>query len=852
MRDAGKGISSFGDASASTAASLPLPRMQGRRVLLKLAARGGMGDVYLAATLGIEGAERPCIVKTVRRDHMHDGSFLARFLDEARVQAQLQHPGVAQVLEAATDENGEPYTAVEYVEGRSLSDLRQRAVQMGIRIEWADAVAITIEVAQALAHVHDRAGVDGTPLGIVHRDLSPQNVMVSYAGEVKLIDFGTARGHNRRCRTVAGVVFAKPGYVAPEVARQEVGDGRIDLYALGVILWELSAGRRFLTGDPQKHLDDTAAGLVTLPPIAAICGAPPALDDVITRLTSNDPDERYARAGLAVADVARLLSSAPSVEAQERGVRPRIAAMMRKLWPHEPARSRTEFARLLREAREALQAAPAPTPAAGAVSEGLATRMTPSDPSQLAGTPYRLGRKLGEGASGAVHEAEHVELGRKLAVKILGPEHAASHGALERFRHEARAVANLSHPNIVQLYDFGKSLDGRAFLAMELCAGQTLDARMRDGDMSWREAVRIAIEAAKALEAAHSAGLVHRDLKPQNLMLTGEGEPQVKLLDFGLVTALTDCDNRPATERERVMRGFAVFGTPEYMAPEQVAGDPVDGRADLYALGCVLYEMLTGAPAFEGPSSVVVMGKQLHETPLPPRARAPQRPIPRAVEAAVMRAMAKNQAARFPTAAAMRAALEDARGAPLRRQERARRVASALLMGAALAAAAVGSARWARDHAPALEATAPAVLPAVPPASVLPAAIAVAEAAQDRSLPKPASVPAAPAGAPDGPPSLREARAHAHAHPGSAAALDAWARAALRAGDLREAHRAASAWTSRDGTVEPRLVMAEILDASGRRQEATALLTEWLEGHPDALDARAALTRLATDPVARR
>jgi eukaryotic-like serine/threonine-protein kinase len=844
MSDAGKGISS--------AAALPLPRMQGRRVLLKLAARGGMGDVYLAATLGIEGAERPCIVKTVRRDHMHDGSFLARFLDEARVQAQLQHPGVAQVLEAATDENGEPYTAVEYVEGRSLSDLRQRAVQMGLRIEWADAVAITIEVAQALAHVHDRAGVDGTPLGIVHRDLSPQNVMVSYAGEVKLIDFGTARGHNRRCRTVAGVVFAKPGYVAPEVARQEVGDGRIDLYALGVILWELSAGRRFLTGDPQKHLDDTAAGLVTLPPIAAICGAPPALDDVITRLTSNDPDERYARAGLAVADVARLLSSAPSVEAQERGVRPRIAAMMRKLWPHEPARSRTEFARLLREAREALQAAPAPTPAAGAVSEGLATRMTPSDPSQLAGTPYRLGRKLGEGASGAVHEAEHVELGRKLAVKILGPEHAASHGALERFRHEARAVANLSHPNIVQLYDFGKSLDGRAFLAMELCAGQTLDARMRDGDMGWREAVRIAIEAAKALEAAHAAGLVHRDLKPQNLMLTGEGEPQVKLLDFGLVTALTDCDNRPATDRERVMRGFAVFGTPEYMAPEQVAGDPVDGRADLYALGCVLYEMLTGAPAFEGPSSVIVMGKQLHETPLPPRVRAPQRPIPRAVEAAVMRAMAKSQAARFPTAAAMRAALEDAREAPLRRQERARRVASALLMGAALTAAAVGSARWARDHAPALEATAPAVLPAIPPASVLPAAVAVAEAAPDRSLRQPASVSPAAAGAPAAPPSLREARAHAHAHPGSAAALDAWARAALRAGDLREAHRAASAWTSRDGTVEPRLLMAEILDASGRRQEATALLTEWLEAHPDALDARAALTRLAADPVARR
>src|SRR5580704_8138266 len=436
----------MGDPAAtgfSSSEPLSLPRPLGRRILLKLVARGGMGDVYLGATTGIEGAERPCIVKTVRRDHIHDGSFLARFLDEARVQSQLQHPGVAQVLEAATDENGEPYTAVEYVEGRPLSDLRQRAIQVGVRIAWADAVAIALEVAQALAHVHERSGADGSPLGIVHRDLSPQNVMVSFAGEVKVIDFGTARGHNRRCRTVAGVVFAKPGYVAPEVARQQVGDGRIDLYALGIMLWELCAGRRFLTGDPQRHLDDAAAGKLVVPAVAADCGAPAPLDAVIAKLTQSDPDDRPAR-----------------------GVRARIALVMHHLWPHEPARSRAEFSRLLREARETLDSEerPGETPDAGPVSEGIALRMAPLDAAHIPGTPYRLGKKLGEGASGVVYEAEHVELGRKLAVKILGPEHAASPMALERFRHEARTVAKLSHRNIVQLYDFGKSLDGRAFL----------------------------------------------------------------------------------------------------------------------------------------------------------------------------------------------------------------------------------------------------------------------------------------------------------------------------------------------------------------------------------------------------
>jgi serine/threonine-protein kinase len=739
----------------SSSAALSLPRMLGRRVLLKLVARGGMGDVYLAASTGIEGAERPCIVKTVRRDHVHDGSFLARFLDEARVQAQLQHPGVAQVLEAATDENGEPYTVVEYVEGRSLSDLRQRTVQTGMRLAWPDAVAMAIEIAQALAHVHERAGADGTPLGIVHRDLSPQNVMVGYAGEIKLIDFGTARGHNRRCHTVAGVVFAKPGYVAPEVARQQVGDGRIDIYALGIVLWELCAGRRFLTTDPGQHLDDAARGRLVVPPIAAACGAPIELDEVVATLTKNDPDERYARASAAVTGLAKLLSGAPASEGGERGVRARIALVMRRLWPNDPARSRAEFARLLREGRLALEkTANQPTPDAGPVSAAIAVRMVPEDPRQLAGTPYRIVRKIGEGANGVVYEAEHVELGRAVALKVLASEHARSPASLERFRREARAVANLSHPHLVQLFDFGRSLDGRAFLAMELCQGETLDARLRRGPLPWQEAVRIAIETARALEAAHATGIVHRDIKPQNLMLTrSDGTQRVgptKLLDFGIATALTPTD-RAATGAEKALRGFAVVGTPEYMAPEQVAGDPVDRRTDIYALACVLYEMLTGVRAFEGPSTVVVMGMQIRDTPPPPRLRAPSRPIPRAVDAVVVRAMAKRPEARYASATAMRAALDDALRAPERRRERVRAGATVCLSVAAMIAAAGAAVRWERQHFDGTEgfAWAPEFARVAPPSAMAPSehsmtAVPAADAPASSSDSVPEATPRAP------------------------------------------------------------------------------------------------------------
>src|SRR6185436_7762263 len=129
---------------------------------------------------------------------------------------------------------------VEHVEGKSLGEVRSRAVQTGHRLSWADSVALALLMAEGLAYVHERKDAAGRPLAIVHRDLSPQNVMVSFTGESKIIDFGTARGQNRRCHTVSGVVFAKPGYVAPEVANGDSGDARVDLYALGVMLWELS------------------------------------------------------------------------------------------------------------------------------------------------------------------------------------------------------------------------------------------------------------------------------------------------------------------------------------------------------------------------------------------------------------------------------------------------------------------------------------------------------------------------------------------------------------------------------------------------------------------------------------
>jgi serine/threonine-protein kinase len=655
------------DKGASTAWNgEDVPRILGRYLLLKRIARGGMGEVFLASTTGIEGAERPVVVKIIRREHSKDPSFIARFLDEARVQAQLQHSGVAQVIDATVDEGtGEPYAVVEHVEGRSLGDLRQRAVQLGRAIGWTDAVAIGTLIAEALAHVHERQDPSGKALAIVHRDLSPQNVMVSYTGECKIIDFGTARGQNRRCHTVAGVVFAKPGYVAPEVANGDSGDARVDLYALGIMLWELCAGRRFLQGDASAHMTAVARNAKNPPPIAASCGAPAELDAIIEKLTAFDREARYRAGRTAAADLARCLSAADALPSGERGVRARVAHLMASLFPGEPGKTRREFAQLVAAAREQRAELPAPLrPSKPAPAPEKAPAPPPAAQAGdvLGGTRYKLSREIGRGASSVVFEAEHLDLGKRVALKIIDAALSKSSEIAARFRREARTLSRLSHEGLVAVHDVGVATDGRLFCVMELLEGETLEAfGAREKGMRWRDALAVADRVLAALEVAHGAALVHRDIKPANVFLPrvkADDPLAVKLLDFGLAKSLGERDEKKA--------GLSLFGTPEYMAPEQASMAEVDARADLYALGCVIYELVTGRLPFLGASAVAILDAKTKGSPERPRERAPAREIPAAVDALIMKALARHPSERFQTATEMRRAIEAALAAPQR------------------------------------------------------------------------------------------------------------------------------------------------------------------------------------------
>ncbi|MDX1676126.1 MAG: serine/threonine-protein kinase, partial [Longimicrobiales bacterium] len=261
---------------------------------------------------------------------------------------------------------------------------------------------------------------------------------------------------------------------------------------------------------------------------------------------------------------------------------------------------------------------------------------------------YRIERELGQGGMATVYLAEDLKHSRKVALKVLKPELAAVVGG-ERFLTEIETTANLTHPNILPLFDSGEA-DSFLFYVMPYIEGDNLRDRL-DGErqLSVDEAVRIATEVADALDYAHRHGVVHRDVKPANVLLH-EGRPMVA--DFGIALAVSAAGGGRITET-----GLSL-GTPHYMSPEQASGDrDVDPRTDVYALGCVLYEMLAGEPPYGGPTAQSVLARILTEEPR--RVTEIRRTVPRHVDAVVTKALEKLPADRFDSAAAFKAALED-------------------------------------------------------------------------------------------------------------------------------------------------------------------------------------------------
>jgi eukaryotic-like serine/threonine-protein kinase len=748
------------------------PRPFGKYTLLRPLARGGMGEIQLAAAGEVGGFEKLCVIKKVLAEHT-DESKANRFLDEAKVVIRLSHTNLVSVFDVGKAD-GEFYIAMEFVEGHDLGAVWNKCAEKKARFPVDIALFIVREVCRGLAYAHTYGG-----LNLVHRDVTPPNIMISYFGEVKLTDFGLARSRLKQEFTAPGVVYGRLAYLAPEQARGTPVDARTDLYSVGIIMWELLTGSqlfRVSAADPVTAISIVRNPQVE-PPSKRVPRLPSSLDELVMKALAVSPSDRFQTAE----DMRRtvgieLAAIAPTVDAE------RVASFMRMLYGEEIERERTEREHLLGRDRSGmgrvepptdpqtpskLRGGPQTASASGEVESRpsnkgrhrtippslvevtplaprgerrrleepvaptvrisppgrKAPKRAPEDSAPRAAAPsvgsdgvpatsrvgqvidgrYRLKATLGAGAMGAVYDAEHVDIGRRLAIKILHPQYSRNADLVARFRREARAASTIGNPHIVEVTDFGTTSDGCAYFVMERLDGHDLkEVLVREQRLAVPRAVNIAAQVCRGVQAAHEHGIIHRDLKPENIYLvTRESTPDfVKILDFGIAksAALENADGRTLTQP-----GIAM-GTPVYMAPEQATGMAVDARIDIYAVGTILYEMLTGQPPIDGEDVIEVLTRKATEDPPPPSRLNPA--VPANVEEVVLRALARDPAQRPQTMAQLESELR--RGG---RRATPHEGLLGLMMGAAGTSAAPG---------PGPAAPAPAPRPAPPPASALP------------------------------------------------------------------------------------------------------------------------------------
>ncbi len=305
----------------------------GRYRIVRRIAVGGMAELYLAYATGVEGFEKLVAIKRVQPTFAIDPEFVSMFLDEARLAATLSHPNIAQVYDVGVD--GHSYFfAMEFVDGRDVRHLLREAVHRGERLPLAIAIGIAGGVAAGLHAAHENRAADRTPLRIVHRDVSPGNVLVTFGGAVKLIDFGIAKAARRRTVTQAGQLKGKAGYMSPEQCTGTAIDRRSDIFALGVLLYELTTTRRlFAGGDEYATMRMIVDGRIS-PPSRVVADYPAELEAILMRALARDPDDRYQTARDLHLDLVRF-ARACDLDVTEYD----LAAYVERLMPEQQAES---------------------------------------------------------------------------------------------------------------------------------------------------------------------------------------------------------------------------------------------------------------------------------------------------------------------------------------------------------------------------------------------------------------------------------------------------------------------------------------------------------------------------------
>ncbi len=612
------------------------PQRLGNVTLLGILGEGGMATVYLAS-VGQGSLARLAAVKLLRAG-LPDHDYRTRFIDEAKVVLKLHHNNVVDVREAG-EIDGQLFIVMALVEGRDLADIWDRCAAVGRAFPVPLAVHVLRECLRGLHYAHTFPG-----LGLVHRDVSPSNILIDWAGAVRLADFGLATSTLKGTLTQPGVVFGKIAYMSPEQARHETLDGRTDVYACAAILWELLTGRPLRS---TEVIDTQAVSSFEAPGASEFSSrVNDELNAIVAKGLSRDREERYLSAHAMMDALSDWLATHAPGTGQEQ-----VAKFMGDLFADTAERERTFRESLLQERTEVhaheqsvedveedddddgidiieedidltFDDEPEPAPASSA-KKPVPYIPPPSEPGgppdfeyiepeTIIAERYQVVSRIGRGGMGTVYLGEHTTVGRRVAIKVLTHQWSRNELVAKRFRAEARAASAAGHPNIIEVFDAGELPDGRLYLVMEYLTGRNLYDEIQDlGTLSVGRSCRIIRAVGRAIRAAHEVGIIHRDLKPDNVMFVplpeGEGET-VKVLDFGISAGA----ERSESQARLTIPGHAL-GTPEYMAPEQAKGKDATEAFDLYALGVMLFEALVGEPPFVSNNLVEIMARKSTE-----------------------------------------------------------------------------------------------------------------------------------------------------------------------------------------------------------------------------------------------
>ncbi|HEY5610812.1 MAG TPA: protein kinase [Thermoanaerobaculia bacterium] len=531
---------------------------------------GGMGVVYRAEDVKLG---RQVALKFLPPEVSRDPEAKSRFEREARAASLLDHPNICTIYDFGEADGEQLYIAMACYDGESLAARVARE-----RLSLDEAIRIVEQIARGLDKAHAS--------GVVHRDIKPANVMLTRDGVAKILDFGLAKLTGATGITRDHTSLGTIAYMAPEQIRGEQVGPQADIWALGVVLFELLTGSRPFRGEYSEAI---SYSILNEQP-AAIPDQPEA-DRIVKRMLRKDPLQRYQTIAEVLADLEPLKTPSSGSSAKKR-----VAAGRQLL------RSGAKLG------------------------------------------PYQIVKPVGSGGMGDVYLASDTRLDRQVALKVLPSEFSEDAERKERFQREAKTISQLAHPNICTLFDIGEQ-EGVDYLVMEYLEGETLAEKKKPLPIPL--ALKIGAQIAEGLAAAHRQGIVHRDLKPGNVIITKMGA--VKLLDFGLakdVVAIA-IRTRGSDEKPLTAEGMIV-GTLAYMAPEQIEGLEVDARTDIFALGTILYELVTGKRAFEGETKASLMAAILERDPASVSGVEPR--VPPIVDHIIRRCLAKEPEERWQSA----------------------------------------------------------------------------------------------------------------------------------------------------------------------------------------------------------